>query len=122
MAEEHQAGAALTDSPGTGLPGIAGRAAAEQPELWQALQELGARASAAGPLDPRTRRLVNLALAVASGSEGATHSHVRRALAEGLTAREVEHVAWLAVTTLGWPQAIKGLAWIRDVTGETTGG
>jgi hypothetical protein len=22
----------------------------------------------------------------------------------------------LAVTTLGWPQAIKGLTWIRDVT------
>jgi hypothetical protein len=29
---------------------------------------------------------------------------------------ELEHVALLAVTTLGWPQAIKGLTWIRDVT------
>ena len=24
--------------------------------------------------------------------------------------------ALLAVTTLGWPQAIKGLTWIKDVT------
>ena len=29
---------------------------------------------------------------------------------------ELEHVAFLAITTLGWPQAIRGLTWIRDVT------
>lgn len=63
-----------------------------------------------------SRRLVHLALALGAGSEGAVHSHARRGLAEGLTADELEHVAWLAVTTLGWPQCIKGLTWIRDVT------
>ena len=26
------------------------------------------------------------------------------------------HVAFLAITTLGWPQAIRGLTWVRDVT------
>jgi hypothetical protein len=25
-------------------------------------------------------------------------------------------VAFLAITTLGWPQAIRGLTWVRDVT------
>lgn len=48
--------------------------------------------------------------------QGATHSHSRRALAEGLSAEELEHVAFLAITTLGWPQAIRALTWIRDVT------
>jgi alkylhydroperoxidase/carboxymuconolactone decarboxylase family protein YurZ len=88
----------------------------EPPAWWRAFQALGAAASAAGPLSEREQRLVNLALALAGDSEGATHSHARRASAEGLTAGELEHVAFLAITTLGWPQAIRGLTWIRDVT------
>jgi hypothetical protein len=31
---------------------------------------------------------------------------------------ELEHVAFLAITTLGGPQAVRGLTWIRDVTGR----
>lgn len=106
----------MTDTPRAALPGFAGKAALEQPDLWRALQDLGEQASKAGPLDARTRRLIHLALALGVGSEGAVHSHARRGLAEGLSADELEHAAWLAVTTLGWPQAIKGLTWIRDVT------
>lgn len=98
------------------LPDAAGRVAGEKPELWQALQRLGEAANQAGPLDARTRRLVNLALAIAADSEGATHSHTRRGLAEGLSADELHHVAYLAVTTLGWPHAIRGLTWIQDFT------
>ena len=105
-----------TDGSAVPLPGAASRVAGEHPELWRAFQALGAAASATGPLDARTRRLVNLALAIAGDSEGATHSHTRRAMAEGLRPDELEHVALLAVTTLGWPRAIKGLSWIRDVT------
>jgi hypothetical protein len=33
-----------------------------------------------------------------------------------LSAAELEHVSLLAGTTLGWPHAVKGLTWIRDVT------
>lgn len=106
----------ITDAPDASLPSYAGRAAHEQPDLWRALQDLGREASRAGPLDARTRRLVHLAMALGAGSEGATHSHARRAIIEGLSAAEVEHVAWLAVTTLGWPQAIRSLTWIRDIT------
>lgn len=98
------------------LPAAASGIAEQRPELWRAYQELGAAAAAAGPLESRTRRLIHLALAIGAGSEGATHSHTRRALAEGLTAEELDHVAFLAVTTLGWPQAIRGLSWIRDVS------
>lgn len=110
-----------TDTPDAVLPSFAGRAAKEQPALWRALQALGGEASRAGPLDERARRLVHLALALGAGSEGAVHSHARRGLAEGLSPEELEHVAWLAVTTLGWPQAIKGLTWIRDVTQPGSG-
>ena len=107
---------AISDTPEVRLPGTAGQIAREKPDLWRAFQALGAATSEAGPLDERSRRLVNLALAIGADSEGATHSHCRRALAEGLSAEELEHVAFLAITTLGWPRAIRGLTWVRDVT------
>lgn len=106
----------ISDSPGLELPGTAGQVAREKPELWRAFQALGAATGAAGPLSEREQRLVNLALAIGGDSEGATHSHTRRAVAEGLSADELDHVAFLAITTLGWPQAIRGLSWVRDVT------
>jgi 4-carboxymuconolactone decarboxylase len=105
-----------TDAPDVKLPGTAALIARDHPELWAAYQRFGEQVSDAGPLDDRCRRLVHLAFAIASGSEGATHSHVRRGLEQGLTAQELDHVALLAATTLGWPQAIKGLTWVRDVT------
>jgi alkylhydroperoxidase/carboxymuconolactone decarboxylase family protein YurZ len=98
------------------LPGAAGKVATEKPQLWNALQALGEAASDAGPLDARTRRLVHLAFAIGADSEGATHSHTRRALAEGIDAESLHHVAYLAITTLGWPQAIRGLTWVQDLT------
>jgi alkylhydroperoxidase/carboxymuconolactone decarboxylase family protein YurZ len=106
----------ISDAPGIELPGTAGQVAKEKPGLWRAFQALGAATGAAGPLSEREQRLVNLALALGGDSEGATHSHARRALAEGLPADALEHVAFLAITTLGWPQAVRGLTWIRDVT------
>jgi 4-carboxymuconolactone decarboxylase len=116
MAKKKRKPRQATDAPGVKLPGAAQGIAVKYPDLWQAYQRLGEEASRAGPLDARTRRLAHLALAIASGSEGATHSHARRALAEGITAEELEHVALLAITTIGWSNAVKGLTWVRDVT------
>lgn len=110
----------ISDVPEIELPGAAGQIAKEKPELWRSFQQLGAATGAAGSLSAREQRLVNLALALGGDSEGATHSHARRALAEGLAADALEHVAFLAITTLGWPKAIRGLTWIRDVTRPTT--
>jgi alkylhydroperoxidase/carboxymuconolactone decarboxylase family protein YurZ len=59
--------------------------------------------------------LVKLALALGARQEGAVHSHARRGLREGLTRAEMLHVALLGVTTLGWPHATSGRAWIEDV-------
>jgi alkylhydroperoxidase/carboxymuconolactone decarboxylase family protein YurZ len=111
----------MSDSPDVELPGTAGQVATEKPDLWSAFQALGAATGKAGPLNEREQRLVNLALAIGGDSEGATHSHSRRALAEGLSADELEHVSFLAITTLGWPKAIRGLTWVRDITRGSRG-
>ena len=106
----------LSENPEVALPPVPDAIAQEHPAVWAALQQLGAALGDAGPLDGRTKRLVHLALAIGANSSGAVHSHARRGLAEGLSAAELEHVALLAATTLGWPTAVKGLTRIRDVT------
>jgi alkylhydroperoxidase/carboxymuconolactone decarboxylase family protein YurZ len=98
------------------LPAGASRIAQRHAAIWNAYERLGAACSEAGPLDAPTRRLVKLALAIGAGSEGAVHSHVRRALAEGASVDELEHVALLAIPTLGFPQAVAALTWIEDIT------
>ena len=87
----------------------------EYPEVWKAYQSLGEACGTAGPLEPKTVRLVKLGLAIGAKSEGAVHSHVRRALREGITPEELQQVALLAVTSIGWSSAMAALSWIKDV-------
>ncbi|UYG07663.1 carboxymuconolactone decarboxylase family protein [Halomonas sp. M4R1S46] len=98
------------------LPSGARQVADQHPEVWKAFTALGKACAETGPLDARTRRLVKLALAVGSGSEGAVHSHVRRALAEGESPEALKQVAMLAIPTLGLPASAAALTWIEDFT------
>src|SRR5437660_12061183 len=84
------------------------------PTVWKAFNELGSRCHQAGPLDEKTRRLVKLALSIGAGLEGATHSAVRAARKSGITEDEVDHVAVLAISTLGLPAATRAMTWIGD--------
>ncbi len=84
------------------------------PAVWKAFNELGNRCHEAGPLDERSRRLVKLALSIGAGLEGATHSAVRNASRVGITQEELDHVALLAISTLGLPSATRAFTWIRD--------
>jgi alkylhydroperoxidase/carboxymuconolactone decarboxylase family protein YurZ len=84
------------------------------PAVWDAFAKLGEACHETGPLDEKTRRLVKLALAIAFRSEGAVHSATRNALQSGVTREEIEHVAVLAITTIGWPAAHAAMTWIED--------
>ena len=88
------------------------------PDVWKAYSALGEACGDAGPLDAKTKRLVKLALAIGARSEGAVHSHTRQAADEGVSEDELMQVALLAITTIGFPQAMAALTWIRDVTGK----
>ena len=98
------------------LPSGAGKIARTYPAVWEAYAALGKATAEAGPLDERTRRFVKLALSIGASSEGAVHSHARRALEHGITKIELKQVALLATVTLGLPQAVRGLTWIEDIT------
>ncbi len=86
----------------------------EYPAVWQAFARLGEACHEAGPLDEKTRRLVKLGIALALRQEGAVHSAVRNALGSGATREELQHVAILAITTIGWPAAHAAMTWIDD--------
>jgi alkylhydroperoxidase/carboxymuconolactone decarboxylase family protein YurZ len=101
----------MTDSE---LPAIVQRFIEQHPDVWEAYNKLGQTAAEAGPLDEKAERLVKLAIAVGGGLEGAVRSHTRRGSALGLSPEELQHVAMLGITTVGWPSAFAALSWIHD--------
>ncbi len=97
------------------LPNRISKFSKQYPQIWKAFNELGERCHEAGPLDEKTRRLIKLALSIGAGLEGATHSALRNARKAGITADEINHVALLAITTLGLPAATRAMTWIGDL-------
>lgn len=85
------------------------------PRIGSAYHELGDAVAEAGPLDAKSRALVKLGIALGAGMEGGTHSHARKALEAGATPDELRHAALQALTTLGFPNMMRGLGWVEDV-------
>lgn len=88
------------------------------PDVGQAHHALGDACSAAGPLDEKTRALVRLGIAVGCQHEGAVHSHARRALEAGASAKEIHHAVILSTTTIGFPAMMAALSWVDDILTE----
>ena len=82
--------------------------------VCKAFEQLAQACHESGPLDEKTRRLIKIALAIGAGLEGATHSAVRHAKESGASQAELDQVAILAITTLGFPSAMRGWMWLED--------
>src|SRR5215472_16437282 len=87
----------------------------QYPAYMAALNTVGEAAANAGPLPEKTRHLVQIGAAAAIRSEGAVHSHTRRALAAGATREEVQHAVIAATSTIGFPNVMAALSWINDI-------
>ena len=81
-----------------------------------AVEDLGTVLRQQGPLDEKTANLIQLAAAIAIHSEGAVHSHIRRAIDSGASADEVYHAIVLLTSTVGFPTVSAALSWAGDVT------
>lgn len=79
-------------------------------QAWDLIAEAGRE----GPLDPRTVRLLKLAVATGAMREGAVHASVRKAVAMGIPREEIEQVVALAAGTLGLPSTVAVFSWIQD--------
>jgi alkylhydroperoxidase/carboxymuconolactone decarboxylase family protein YurZ len=100
----------------TDLPSGASNVEQNYPDIWRAYAQLGEACAKSGPLDEKTLRLVKLALAIGAGSEGAVHSHTRRAMQAGIDDDAIKQVAMLAIPTMGFPRAVAAMTWVEDIT------
>ncbi len=84
-------------------------------EYIKALDELGKTIKQEGPLDEKSAHLIQLAAAAAIRSEGAVHSHARRAVEAGAKPVEIYHAIILLTSTIGFPTVSAALSWISDI-------
>lgn len=84
-------------------------------EFGEALDNLGRITDESGPIDGKTSHLIQLAASAAIRSEGAVHSHARRALALGATPDEVYHSLILVTSTIGFPNVAAAISWVDDI-------
>ncbi len=78
-------------------------------------ERLGKELLAAGPVARKQAQLVQLAAAAAVRSEGAVHSHVKRALKAKATPQEIYHTLMLLTSTIGFPAVSAALSWAREI-------
>jgi len=83
------------------------------PSVYAVYEALGAAVSNAGPLDAKTRELIKLGMATASGSESGVESHTHRALEAGASEHEIEHAVMLAINPLGFSRMMAALTWAK---------
>ena len=88
---------------------------ARHKQLIEALDELGIAAKQAGPISEKHAQLIQLAAAASIRSEGAVHSHVRRALEAGAVPEENHQAILLLTSTIGFPTVAAALSWADDV-------
>ena len=100
------------------LPRWYGSLEKKHPKFINAVNELGKTVKKEGPLDSKTAHLVQLAAAATLRSEGAVHSHAKRAIDAGAKPEEVCHALILLTSTIGFPTVSAALSWVADVTGD----
>jgi len=96
-------------------PGLYLSLTRKHPQYIAAVEALGEAVRRSGPLDSKTLHLVQLAAAAAIRSEGAVHSHARRALDEGASPDEIHHALICLTSTIGFPNVTAALSWCNDV-------
>ena len=92
----------------------------QYPDIAKLYEELGIKCQSAGPLDAKTRHLINLGIAVGAVSPGAVKSHARKAIEHGASSGEVYHALLLALTTVGFPAMIAAMGWVEEVISAAT--
>ena len=90
-------------------------------DIYESYQEYGKSIDKdGGPLDEKTRRLIKVAISATIQNEYSLKTHIKKALRNGCTIKEVEHAILLVAPTVGFPAMMKALISIREEIGEET--
>lgn len=92
------------------------------PAVGSAYEAVGNAIHTAGPLNDRERALVKLAISGSNLLQSAFKAHIRKALAQGVTREEIEHVALLMLPTVGFPAMMTAMGIIDDQLKPNVGG
>ncbi len=87
----------------------------DHPAFFKALESLGKTIKEEGPIDEKTAQLIQLAAAATIHSEGAVHSHTKRAIEAGASVDEIHHSIILLTSTIGFPNVMAALTWVDDI-------
>ncbi len=87
-------------------------------EFIKAVEDLGKVTRQEGPLDEKTSHLIQMAASAAIRSEGAVHSHARRAINAGAKPEEIYHSIILLTSTIGFPNVAAALSWVEEIVGK----
>jgi len=87
-------------------------------EFGNALNDLGKITDESGPIDEKNSHLIQLAASAAIRSEGAVHSHARRALEVGASPDELYHSLIIVTSTIGFPNVAAAISWVDDIVNE----
>lgn len=96
-------------------PNMYKRVKKDYPDFIQSLDALATAAKKAGPLEEKTVQLIQLGAAAAIRSEGAVHSHARRAMEAGAKPKEIRQSLLVLGSMIGFPNVIAALSWVDDV-------
>lgn len=83
--------------------------------VMRALETLGQTLKREGPIEEKTAQLIQLAAAAAIRSEGAVHSHTKRALEAGAKPEEIRHTLILLTSTIGFPTMVAAMSWADEI-------
>ena len=84
------------------------------PEVGSQYEKMGEAVHQQGALKERECALVKLAISGSHLYQSAFKSHIRKAIAAGVTREEIEHVALLTLPTVGFPTMMAMLGMIDD--------
>jgi AhpD family alkylhydroperoxidase len=87
----------------------------QYPDYLAAVEALGTAVRHTGPLEEIVIQLIQLGAAAAIRSEGAVHSHTRRALEAGATPEQIRHTLISLTSTIGFPTVVAAISWADDV-------
>jgi AhpD family alkylhydroperoxidase len=83
--------------------------------ILDALGQVGQAVREAGPIQEKQAQLIQLAASAAIRSEGAVHSHTRRAVQAGASPEEIRQTLLLLISTIGYPTVAAALSWAEDI-------
>lgn len=102
------------------LPEIFTQFVEDYPAISEAHKNLGTLCAEAGPLDEKTKQLVQLGIAVGAQSKGGVRSHARQAKDAGASEKEIQHAVIVSTSSVGFPAMIAAYSWVQSILSDET--